>query len=54
MKDNGIPTYNFAVVIDDHHMEITHVFRGEEHITNTLNKSWCIKHLVGKFQPLVI
>ncbi len=35
MKDNGIPTYNFAVVVDDHHMEITHVFRGEEHITNT-------------------
>src|SRR5690606_26894683 len=35
MKDNGIPTYNFAVVIDDHFMEITHVFRGEEHITNT-------------------
>lgn len=35
MKDNGIPTYNFAVVIDDHFMEITHVLRGEEHITNT-------------------
>lgn len=35
VKENGIPTYNFAVVIDDHHMEITHVFRGEEHITNT-------------------
>ena len=35
LKDNGIPTYNFAVVIDDHHMDITHVFRGEEHITNT-------------------
>ena len=35
MKDNGIPTYNFAVVIDDHLMEITHVLRGEEHITNT-------------------
>jgi nondiscriminating glutamyl-tRNA synthetase len=35
MKENGIPTYNFAVVIDDHHMAITHVFRGEEHITNT-------------------
>lgn len=35
LKDNGIPTYNFAVVIDDHYMEITHVFRGEEHITNT-------------------
>ena len=35
VKDNGIPTYNFAVVIDDHFMEITHVMRGEEHITNT-------------------
>jgi glutamyl-tRNA synthetase/nondiscriminating glutamyl-tRNA synthetase len=35
IKDNGIPTYNFAVVIDDHLMQITHVLRGEEHITNT-------------------
>jgi len=35
MKENGIPTYNFAVVIDDHYMEISHVLRGEEHITNT-------------------
>jgi len=35
IKDNGIPTYNFAVVVDDHLMEITHVLRGEEHITNT-------------------
>ena len=35
MKSNGIPTYNFACVIDDYLMKITHVFRGEEHITNT-------------------
>lgn len=35
IKDNGIPTYNFAVVIDDHYMKISHVLRGEEHITNT-------------------
>ena len=35
VKDNGIPTYNFAVVVDDHLMAITHVLRGEEHITNT-------------------
>ncbi|MGL5205552.1 MAG: glutamate--tRNA ligase [Metamycoplasmataceae bacterium] len=34
-KSDGFPTYNFAVVIDDVDMEITHVFRGEEHITNT-------------------
>jgi nondiscriminating glutamyl-tRNA synthetase len=35
IKSNGIPTYNFAVVIDDHTMDITHVFRGEEHLSNT-------------------
>lgn len=35
VKSNGIPTYNYAVVIDDHTMDITHVFRGEEHISNT-------------------
>ena len=35
LKSNGIPTYNFAVVIDDHIMEITHVLRGEEHLSNT-------------------
>lgn len=35
IKQNGIPTYNFAVVIDDHLMEITHVLRGEDHISNT-------------------
>ena len=31
----GVPTYNFAVVVDDHDMGITHVFRGDEHINNT-------------------
>ncbi|AXF95868.1 glutamate--tRNA ligase [Spiroplasma phoeniceum] len=35
LKSNGIPTYNFAVVIDDMLMEISHVVRGEEHISNT-------------------
>lgn len=35
IKSNGVATYNFAVVIDDHLMAITHVFRGEEHLSNT-------------------
>lgn len=35
IKRNGIPTYNFACAVDDHLMAITHVFRGEDHITNT-------------------
>ncbi|MBQ3834492.1 MAG: glutamate--tRNA ligase [Elusimicrobia bacterium] len=35
MKANGVPTYNFACVIDDHLMEMTHVIRGDDHISNT-------------------
>lgn len=35
VKSDGIPTYNFAVVADDAAMEITHVIRGEEHLSNT-------------------
>src|SRR5690625_113284 len=35
IKQDGYPTYNFAVVIDDHFMNISHVLRGEEHISNT-------------------
>jgi len=34
-KASGIPTYNCAVVIDDHLMNITHVIRGDDHISNT-------------------
>ncbi len=35
VKSDGIPTYNFAVVVDDHTMGITHVVRAEEHLSNT-------------------
>ncbi|MNZ74713.1 Glutamate--tRNA ligase [compost metagenome] len=35
VKKDGIPTYNFAVAIDDHLMKISHVLRGEDHISNT-------------------
>lgn len=35
MKSDGIPVYNFAVVIDDAFMEVTHVIRAEEHLSNT-------------------
>ena len=34
-KSDGFPTYNFACVVDDHHMGITHVLRGQEHLMNT-------------------
>jgi len=38
VRSNGLPAYNFACVIDDHLMEITHVIRGEDHLTNTASQ----------------
>jgi glutamyl-tRNA synthetase len=35
VRADGVPTYNFAVVVDDSDMQISHVFRGDEHINNT-------------------
>jgi len=35
LRSDGMPTYNFAVVIDDYLMNITHVIRGEDHLSNT-------------------
>jgi glutamyl-tRNA synthetase len=35
VRTDGMPTYNFAVVVDDWDMRISHVFRGDEHINNT-------------------
>lgn len=35
LKRDGMPTYNFAVAVDDHLMKITHVLRGDDHIANT-------------------
>lgn len=35
IRSDGFPIYNFCVVVDDHDMEISHVIRAEEHLTNT-------------------
>ncbi len=35
LKADGFPTYNFACVVDDADMEITHIIRGDDHISNT-------------------
>ena len=35
LKRDGMPTYNFAVAVDDYMMKISHVFRGDDHIANT-------------------
>lgn len=38
MKSDGSPTYNFAVVVDDSAMKMSHIVRGEDHITNTFKQ----------------
>lgn len=38
VRASGVPIYNMAVVIDDHLMKITHVIRGEDHLTNTFKQ----------------
>lgn len=38
MRSNGLPTYNFAVVVDDALMKISHVIRGDDHLSNTLKQ----------------
>jgi glutamyl/glutaminyl-tRNA synthetase len=35
LKSDGFPTYNFACVVDDYMMKVTHVIRGQEHLNNT-------------------
>ncbi|MEK4323280.1 glutamate--tRNA ligase [Bacillus sp. FSL K6-3221] len=51
VKKDGTPTYNFAVAVDDHLMKMTHVLRGEDHISNT-PKQIMIFHAFGWNVPL--
>lgn len=45
LKTDGFPTYNFAVVADDSDMNITHVIRGDDHLTNTPRQALIYKAL---------
>lgn len=47
-KSDGTPSYNFAVVVDDADMGITHVIRGEEHLSNTARQSLLYEALGAK------
>lgn len=51
VKKDGMPTYNFAVAIDDHHMKITHVLRGDDHISNT-PKQLMVYDVLGYEPPI--
>ncbi len=49
-KSDGFPTYNFACVVDDYLMKITHVIRGQEHLMNTPGQQALWKALFGDTQ----
>ncbi|AAT27491.1 glutamate--tRNA ligase [[Mycoplasma] mobile] len=51
IKSDKYPTYNFAVVVDDFDMQISHVLRGEEHITNT-PKQLAVYEAMGWDKPV--
>jgi glutamyl-tRNA synthetase len=45
MKSDGLPTYNYACVIDDWQMALTHVIRADEHLSNTPKQMWIYQAL---------
>ena len=45
VKSNGLPTYNFASVVDDARLRISHVIRAEEHLSNTPRQVICARAL---------
>jgi glutamyl-tRNA synthetase len=53
LKSDGTPSYNFAVVVDDANMGITHVIRGEDHLSNTARQSLLYRAL-GADEPQFI
>jgi len=50
LRGDGVPTYNFGVVVDDIDMDITHVIRGDDHVNNTPRQIH-IFHALGKRLP---
>jgi glutamyl/glutaminyl-tRNA synthetase len=53
MKSDGTPSYNFAAVVDDVDMGMTHVIRGEEHLSNTARQALLYRAL-GAAEPTFI
>jgi len=52
LRADGVPTYNFGVVVDDLDMDITHVIRGDDHVNNTPRQIHIFRALLdGKSMP---
>ncbi|NRA88029.1 MAG: glutamate--tRNA ligase [Rhizobiales bacterium] len=51
LRSDGTPTYMLSVVVDDHDMAITHVIRGDDHLTNAIRQA-CIYNALGWDLPI--
>ena len=49
VRRDGMPTYNFSVVVDDLDMAVTHVIRGDDHVNNTPRQIHILRALGGSF-----
>ncbi len=47
LRSDGTPIYNHSVVVDDHDMAITHVIRGDDHLTNTFRQIQVYRRWAG-------
>ena len=47
LREDGVPTYNFGVVVDDLDMQITHVIRGDDHVNNTPRQVNIFRAMIG-------
>jgi len=45
LRSDGSPTYNLSVVVDDHDMDVTHIIRGDDHLTNAARQTQIYKAL---------
>jgi glutamyl-tRNA synthetase len=48
LRSDGVPTYMHAVVVDDHDMGITHVIRGDDHLTNAARQTLIYRAMGGR------
>ena len=48
LRSDGTPTYNLSVVVDDHDMGITHVIRGDDHLTNAARQTQIYRRSAGR------
>lgn len=52
IREDGSPLFTFATSVDDFEMEITHIIRGEDHVTNTAQQIQLMETLAGKPNPI--